>query len=207
MWLRYRLGALLRRIHAQTATASLEETVRTLDRAKPHMFDLVRRSLHDALAAKALTLKLLNLCLARRHFLARDAVLQSHPPGLVVDTSNACNLACPGCVHSARAKGLRLFDWKAGLISPNCFAAFLRQYGAPAIQVTLCNYGEPLTNPETPQLIRASKRYLLHTSISTNMTLPRLTPQRTSSQVWTTWWSPSTAQPSRFTSAFAERAI
>ena len=37
----------------------------------------------------------------------------------------------------------------------------------------MCNYGEPLVNLETPKLVRAAKRYLLHTMISTNMTVPR----------------------------------
>jgi MoaA/NifB/PqqE/SkfB family radical SAM enzyme len=164
---------LVRGIEAQARAAGLRGTARALDAVKPRLFDVLRRSLRDALAAKALSLKLLNLCLARHHFLARDTALLSLPPGFVVDTSNACNLACPGCVHSARSKELRLFDWKPGLLSENCFAAFLRRYGTSAIHATMYNYGEPLVNPETPKLIHAAKRYLLHTTISTNMTLPR----------------------------------
>ncbi len=173
MWLRRRLHNLVREINISAQTAGLRETVRALDAAKPRLFDVLRKSLHNDVAAKALTLKLLNLCLARHHFLARDASLLSLPFGLVVDTSNACNLACPGCVHSTRAKELKLFDWKPGLISESCYTAFLRRYGASAIDATLCNYGEPMVNPETPKYIQAAKRYLLHTTISTNMTLPR----------------------------------
>ena len=173
MWPGRRMHGLVREINRSAQTAGLEETVHTLNAAKPRLFDILHGSLRNTVAAKALTLKLLNLCLARHHFLARDAALLSLPFGLVVDTSNACNLACPGCVHSARAKKLKLFDWEPGLIAEKCFTAFLRRYGASAIHATLCNYGEPLVNPETPKYIRASKRYLLHTTISTNMTVPR----------------------------------
>jgi len=173
MWLRRRLYSLLREVNLTARESGLEATTRALNAAKPRLFDVLRRSLQNAVAAKALTLKLLNLALARHHFLARDAALLSLPFGLVVDTSNACNLACPGCVHSERAKELKLFDWKPGLISENCFTAFLRRYGASAMNATLCNYGEPLANAATPKYIQAAKRYLLHTTISTNMTLPR----------------------------------
>jgi MoaA/NifB/PqqE/SkfB family radical SAM enzyme len=173
MRLRRRLYGILRAIEVQVRAGDLAGTARALDAAKPRVFEILRKTLRDAVAAKALTVKLLNLCLARHHFLARSTEVLSLPPGLVVDPSNACNLACPGCVHSARAKELRLFDWKPGILPENCFTAFLRRYGATAIQATLCNYGEPLVNPETPKLIRAAKRYLLHTTISTNMTLPR----------------------------------
>ena len=177
VWLSHQLHRLVRGIEAQVRAARPTGTARPLDAAKRRLFDVLRRSLRDAAAAKALSLKLLNLCLARHHLLARDTALLSLPPGLVVDTSNACNLACPGCVHSARSKELRLFDWRPGLLAESCFAAFLRRSGASAIHATLYNYGEPLANPETPKFIHAAKRYLLHTAISTNMTLPRFDAQ------------------------------
>lgn len=140
---------------------------------KQRLFEFLRRCSVDPVAAKAIALKVLNLCLARRHFLLRDTELLSLPAGLVIDTSNSCNLACPGCVHSARARELQLFDWRPGLLSGDRLAAFLHRYGSAAIYATLCNYGEPLANPETPKFIRMAKRYLLQTTLSTNMTLPR----------------------------------
>jgi MoaA/NifB/PqqE/SkfB family radical SAM enzyme len=121
-------------------------------------------------AAKALSLRLQNLLLARHHFRARSASLLSRPYGLEVDPINNCNLACPGCVHSARSKELHLFDWTSGMLSPERFAAFLDRYGPYALQITLCNYGEPTLNPHTPELIRLAKNYLLLTTLSTNMT-------------------------------------
>jgi len=145
-----------------------------------HLLDQTRRPLYESLAnrfdpvaAKALTVKILNLCLGKYHFLARSTTLLSRPYGLVVDPINNCNLACPGCVHSSRAKELELFQWTSGLLSEERYAALLDAYGPAAIHITLCNYGEPLLNFKTPDFIRLAKRYLMRTTVSTNMTAPR----------------------------------
>ena len=121
--------------------------------------------------AKALTLKILNLFLSRHHFHAHDTVLLSRPFGLVVDPSNMCELACPGCVHSDRARELNLFDWKKGTLGEDRFRALLGQYGPSAIGIYFCNYGEPLLNRNTPNLIRLAKRYLIATALSTSLTV------------------------------------
>jgi len=124
-------------------------------------------------AAQALTLKVMNLCVARFHFQARSTTLLSRPYGLEVDPINNCNLACPGCVHSSHVKELELFQWSSGMLSRERYEALLRRYGPYAIQMTLCNYGEPLLNPLTPEFIRLAKNYLLFTTLSTNMTAKR----------------------------------
>jgi MoaA/NifB/PqqE/SkfB family radical SAM enzyme len=144
--------------------------------AKAQLFGCLRNRL-DVTESKALTSKLLNLCLAKQHFRARDAILRSRPLSVVVDPSNSCNLACPGCVHSARAKESKWFDWKPGILSAPRMMALLDRYGPTALFVTFYNYGEPLVNPETPKFIRYSKSYLLRTLISTNLSLPRFDPQ------------------------------
>jgi MoaA/NifB/PqqE/SkfB family radical SAM enzyme len=59
------------------------------------------------------------------------------------------------------------------MLSPERFEAFLHRYGPAAIQLTLCNYGEPTLNPKTPDFIRLAKNYLLFTTLSTNMTAKR----------------------------------
>jgi MoaA/NifB/PqqE/SkfB family radical SAM enzyme len=129
--------------------------------------------LGSGLFAKALTLKVMNLCVARFHFLSRSSTLLSRPYGLEVDPINNCNLACPGCVHSSHVKELELFQWSSGMLSRERYEALLRRYGPCAIQMTLCNYGEPLLNPLTPEFIRLAKNYLLFTTLSTNMTAKR----------------------------------
>ena len=85
--------------HCKSTSAAVE----ILNRAKPDLCGRLRTRFPSPLA-EALTLKMLNIFLARYHFRARSASLLSRPFGLVVDPSDMCQLACPGCVHSTAAK-------------------------------------------------------------------------------------------------------
>lgn len=123
--------------------------------------------------AEALSLKLVNLLLARYHQRSRHSVVASRPFGLVVDPSNTCRLACPGCVHSARAEAMQRFDWPNGTLTEARFAALLEHYGPSAVGVYFCNYGEPLLNLRTPHLIRMAKRYLLSARLSTSLSVKK----------------------------------
>lgn len=168
------VAAILAEIDRETAgRRGIRPVLDALDRSKPRLRGWFEDRLASPIAAKALTVKVLNLCAARYHFLARSSTLLSRPYGLEVDPINNCNLACPGCVHSSRSRELELFQWTSGMLSEERFAAFLRRYGPSAIQITLCNYGEPTLNPRTPDFIRLAKNYLLTTSLSTNMTARR----------------------------------
>src|SRR5579884_3797851 len=139
MWRRRGVHDVLSRIDAAALSRDLHRMAQALDEAKPPLVDALRPRFADAIAAKAVALKLLNLRLAKYHFAERSVNLLSLPSGLVVDPSNACNLACPGCVHSAHAKELKLFDWKPGILEEKRMAAFFRHYGPAAIHVILCN--------------------------------------------------------------------
>ena len=143
-----------------------------LERSKTELYDGLRARF-DSAVSQALTLKILNLCLARYHFRVRSASVPSRPFGLVIDSSNMCRLACPGCVHSTRNEELKVFDWPNGTLSEDRFSALLRLYGPYAIGVYFCNYGEPLLNLNTPKLIRMAKKYLLGTSLSTSLSVRR----------------------------------
>jgi len=90
---------------------------------------------------------------------------------------NACQLACPGCVHSARSKELKLFDWGPGVLSESTFADFMHRYGLYAIETSFFNFGEPLLNQNTPKLIRIAKSYLTRTALSTNMGVKHFDPE------------------------------
>ena len=179
MFLRFRndadrLCGILSGVEAKSQSrVSLNEMLETLDALKPALFENLRKRFDAPIEAKAVTQKILNLCLAKYHFRARSTMVLSKPFGLVADPSNSCNLACPGCVHSRQVKELKLFDWNPGLLPESRLTAFLKSYGPNATHAMLCNYGEPLTNPDTPKYIRLSKSYLLHTMLSTNFSLPR----------------------------------
>jgi len=141
-----------------------------LDRSKPQLYGLLCDRF-DPPVAQALALKILNLFLARFHFEARSSSVLSRPFGLVIDPSNMCRLACPGCVHSRHSEDLKLFDWPNGTLSPDCFSALLELFGPYAIGVYFCNYGEPLLNLATPKLIRLAKSYLIGTALSTSLSV------------------------------------
>jgi MoaA/NifB/PqqE/SkfB family radical SAM enzyme len=157
--------------------ANIRGVLRLLDNHKRELFYRFRNHLESACAAKALTLKVLNLCLAKHQFQERSVTLASRPFGLLVDPCNGCNLACPGCVHSRTVKALNLFQWKAGMLSESRIYSFLRQYGPYGIQTLFCNYGEPLLNPDTPRFIEQARKYLMHTVVSTNMSVARFDPE------------------------------
>jgi MoaA/NifB/PqqE/SkfB family radical SAM enzyme len=143
-----------------------------LERSQSALFARLSRRF-SASAAQALALKALNVLLSQYHLDARSVAVSSRPVGLIVDPSNTCQLACPGCVHSARSEALQRFDWRNGTLSEDRFAALLRRFGPYAVGVYFCDYGEPLLNLRTPQLIRAAKQYLLGTALSTSLSVKR----------------------------------
>jgi pyruvate-formate lyase-activating enzyme len=151
-----------------------------LSAVQQHFDSDTKASLHQALRqrfspilAQALTSKILNLLLTRHHMRARSIQVTSRPFGLVIDPSNVCRLACPGCVHSEHNEALKLFDWPSGTLSESRFSALLKLYGPYAVGVYFCNYGEPLLNLATPRLIRLAKTYLLHTALSSSLSVSK----------------------------------
>ena len=151
-----------------TVTSSTKDVLATLDEWQGPLYKALENSVAP-LVAKALTSKIQNLFLSKYHFLTRGASLLSSPYGLIVDPMNACQLACPGCVHSARSKEEKRFDWGPGILSETTFTDFMRRYGPYAVEAEFCNYGEPLLNPNTPKFIRLAKTYLMRTMLSTNI--------------------------------------
>jgi MoaA/NifB/PqqE/SkfB family radical SAM enzyme len=153
--------------------APLREILRAIDAARDPLFTAFREGLGTSIAAKAFTLKVLNLLLAKYHFRERSPALLSRPIGLVVDPANGCNLACPGCVHSSGSKEFKRFDWNTGLLSEERFQALLQNYGAYATNIRFYNYGEPTANLNTPKFIQLAKSYLIQTVLSTNGVIKR----------------------------------
>lgn len=144
-----------------------------LRRAKVDLRDELKKSF-DVTVAQALTLKTLNLLLTQRLLRTRSSSLASRPVGLVVDPTNTCLLACPGCVHSAHNEARGIFDWPNGTLSEERFEKLLRPYGAYSVGVYFCDYGEPLLNVRTPSLIRKAKQYLLGAKLSTSLSVKKL---------------------------------
>ena len=149
------------------------EVLLAVDAARGPLLEHLGTNLRSLAGAKALALKVLNLLVAKYHFQARSETLYSRPFGLIVDPSNGCNLACPGCVHSEHSKSLKLFDWDKGMLCEERFRSLLLHFGACAVQIMFCNYGEPTANLKTPKFIEMAKSYLIQTALSTNLTVSR----------------------------------
>ena len=163
------LAELDRQLHV---CRSPEAAIDTLDNFKMDLYGgLAAR--FPVPVAQALTLKTLNIHLAKYHYEARSVSLLSGPVGIVADPSNMCQLACPGCVHSEHSETFKLFDWPKGTLTQDCFSQLLKLHGSHAIGVYFCNYGEPLLNLNTPKLIRLAKQYLLGTALSTSLSVVR----------------------------------
>jgi MoaA/NifB/PqqE/SkfB family radical SAM enzyme len=154
--------------HCQSA----DSTASILERSKADLYARLRERFTPPVA-QALTVKILNLFLARHHLHTRSVSVLSRPIGLVIDPSNMCQLACPGCVHSTRNEALKVFDWPKGTLSEARLSALLKLYGPYAIGAYFCDYGEPLLNLQTPKLIRLAKTYLMGTALSTSLSVRR----------------------------------
>jgi len=120
---------------------------------------------------KLLVLKLCNLIVAKYHFVHRHKALASRPIQLMLDPANNCQLQCPGCVHTGNREINLRFDWPGGLLDMETYKHFMRLYGPFAFGVVFYNYGEPLLNKRTPEIVRIAKRYFLHTAISSNLSV------------------------------------
>lgn len=128
----------------------------------------------DGTTAQALTLKVLNILLAKYQFRGRHSHLAAHPVGLVVDPSNMCQLGCPGCVHSSSPGAAERFAWPNGTLPETRFRALMQRYGPTAVAVYFCDYGEPLLNRNTPALIRIAKSYRMQAMLSTSLSVRQM---------------------------------
>jgi MoaA/NifB/PqqE/SkfB family radical SAM enzyme len=157
----------------ETGIQQTGAAARHMDEAQAAIFEFFRGRFASPVVAKAMTLKVLNLWLAKHHLQARSAHVGSRPFALYIDPSNSCNLGCPGCVHSTTSKEKHLFDWKPGILSQSRLETLFQCYGPFAAHVGFYNYGDPLVNPLTPKFIKLAKTFLIHTAASTNLSFTK----------------------------------
>lgn len=160
--------------HLDTALARTgrRECARFLDSFQSQSYQALAARYGNQTFAKLLALKLTNLAAGRYQLAHRQATLFSYPVLLMVDPTNACQLGCPGCVHSSNTSYRSLFDWPRRTLPLETYDAFLDSFGPFAFTVTLYNYGEPLLNKRFASMARKSQPYLLRTITSTNLSMP-----------------------------------
>jgi len=162
------IGGLLDEIEART---DKREFLELADEVEPRLSDALASRAPTPLAGRLFARRLVNLAVARYHFHHRHATLASGPIQLIVDLVNNCHLSCPGCVHSSSPWMRDAYDWPNGRISEELFEEFLVRYGPRAWGVVFYNWGEPLLDKRTPRFIRAAKGLMLHTCLSTNLSV------------------------------------
>ena len=143
------------------------------------LIDAARDRLHERLAdvygdpyfAKLYYLKASNYVIARYEYDQRHVHLVARPVTLMIDPSNACQLGCPGCVHSANDAFTQALDWPAGTMKLATWETLLRNHGPFALNAVLYNYGEPLLNKRAPEFIERAHGYGMTTHLSTNLSL------------------------------------
>jgi len=151
--------------------------MRFLDSFQNRLYTHLLRQYRDETFCQLLTLKLCNLAAAKFHFINRHSILVSKPYQLTVDPANACQLTCPGCIHSSNAPYRQLFDWPRSTLAVNIYKRFLEKMGPFAFCASLYNYGEPLLNKNFKEFASASKKHLLFTRTSTNLSMPLSDPE------------------------------
>lgn len=92
------------------------------------------------------------------------SVLKSYPYYMVIDPTNVCNLKCPLCPTWQDTKSR-----PKGRMRIGTFRKLLDETGPYLFAVNLCNWGEPLLNPDLPSMIRYAKHYNTVTGLSTNL--------------------------------------
>jgi len=121
--------------------------------------------------AQAFLLKIANFLTGKYQYRNCHEYIISSPYSLLVDPSNGCPLHCPGCLHNATFENKIGPDWPNGLLDEGIFTSFIEKFGPYASSISFFNWGEPLLNRYTPTFIGQAKKFLLHASLSSNLSV------------------------------------
>ena len=124
-------------------------------------------------AAQLMLLRVSNALVAKYEYVHGHTVVLARPLSLYIDPSNACPLACPGCVHMKEEAG-KNFIWPKSMMKPDCFAHLIEEFGPYAFRMMFCNFGEPLLNKATPSYIRRARQFAMATAMSTSFSVPKI---------------------------------
>lgn len=92
---------------------------------------------------------------------------RSYPVRLCIESSSACNLACPHCFTGAGE-----VSRPRATLSLDFYRRLLAELGSRLWQIEFHNWGEPLLNKNLPTMIGEATARGLSTSLCTNFSLP-----------------------------------
>ena len=110
--------------------------------------------------------KITNALLAHTEMTLGSAKLKSKPYILRLETTNVCNLHCPGC-----ATGLGINPYPPTFFQPQVLADLLDVISQELLLVRFDGLGEPLLHPEICQMISIAHRAGIATMLSSNFSL------------------------------------
>lgn len=118
--------------------------------------------------------KKLNFILNQFEMKLNRRYLISYPYYLVIDPTNICNLKCPLCPTWQDVKAR-----PKGKMNIETFCRLLNETGPYLFVLNLCNWGEPLLNPDLSAMITYAKQFNTVVGLSTNLNyLPDETAQK-----------------------------
>lgn len=93
--------------------------------------------------------------------------IRAKPTKLTIDPTNVCQLRCPLC-----PTGQRVQDRDKGHAEYEMIKRVIDEVGESVFFIDFFNWGEPLLNPRTEDLIRLASSKKIISSMSTNLSLP-----------------------------------
>jgi MoaA/NifB/PqqE/SkfB family radical SAM enzyme len=108
-----------------------------------------------------------NWALANLELVARRGRIRARPVKLTFDPTNYCQLRCPLCPTGAQVQ-----DRDRGKASLHLFEHLIQELGPYLFLVDFFNWGEPLLNEHTEELVSMASRRGILTFLSTNLSLP-----------------------------------
>ena len=133
------------------------------------IYHLMNRT-NNEVVSKIIAIKLINLLSLKYEFLCGHSYLKSKPFGLSAESSNACNLYCPGCIRDGKPNKIKEgLEWDKSFMNISKYSKLLENFGPYAMVMQLHNWGEPTLNKQLPAMIKMAKEYLLYVFFSTNL--------------------------------------
>jgi len=111
--------------------------------------------------------RLLNFHLVRYQRARGHTKLLGYPLVVTLEATNVCNLKCPYCFTGAGEVAR-----KRSMMPMPLFQRLMDELGAYMLHLEFYNWGEPLLNKNTPEMIRIASAKGVSTIISTHLSVP-----------------------------------
>ncbi|MBT6717325.1 MAG: radical SAM protein [Nitrospina sp.] len=130
----------------------------SLQNEYPYIFALLQMN------PQSVTNRSRNYFNARKQELLRESEPATLPYHIVLDPCDACNLACPLCVHSTESDGR-----SKTMMDDNILKQVLNEFETSLIRLDFFNWGEPLLHPKFAKIVSQAHSQGIYTRTSSHM--------------------------------------